>query len=70
MGTEERRGKGEPQKGQDAGRMAQLKASTGLRNTRATARHAEDPELGTSTVSEPEFLLKTHLFGQAAAARP
>lgn len=44
----------------------QLRASKGLRNTRATARHADvsDAEVSageTSNVSEPEFLRKTHL---------
>ena len=41
--------------------MAQLKASTGLRSTRETARQREVSEVGTSNVSEPESLRKTHL---------
>jgi hypothetical protein len=61
IGTRESRGKGEPQRAQNAGRRAQPKASTGLRSTRATARHREVSDGGTSNVSEPEFLRKTHL---------
>jgi len=40
---------------------AQLKESKGLRSTRTTARHREVPEDGTSNVSVPESLRKTHL---------
>ncbi|MGB7987203.1 MAG: hypothetical protein WCF54_18720 [Terracidiphilus sp.] len=36
-------------------------ASAGLRSTRATARQREVSEGGTSNVSEPESLRKTHL---------
>src|SRR5208282_1189031 len=35
--------------------------SRGLRSTRATARHLEISDGGTSNVSEPESLRKTHL---------
>ena len=45
------------------GKRAQLTASTGLRRTRATARQREVSEVGTSNVSEPESLRKTHLTG-------
>jgi hypothetical protein len=38
-----------------------------LRSTRATARHLEIPDGGTSNVSEPESLRKTHLTRKAAA---
>jgi len=61
MGTEERCGSGEPQRAQEEGKRAQLKASMGLRNTRTTARQREVSEIGTSLVSELESLLKTHL---------
>ena len=63
MGTDERCGRGEPQRAQEAGKRAQLTASTGLRRTRATARQREVSEVGTSNVSEPESLRKTHLTG-------
>ena len=46
--------------------MAQLKASTGLRSTRETARQREVSEVGTSNVSEPESLRKTHLTREGA----
>ncbi len=61
MGTEERCGRGEPQRTHEAGKRAQLKASMGLRSTRATARQREVSEGGRSKVSEPESLRKTHL---------
>ena len=61
IGTEESCGRGEPQRGQKAGRRAQPKASMGLRSTRATARQREVSDGGTSSVSEPESLRKTHL---------
>jgi len=61
IGAEESCGSGEPQRVQEAGRNAQLTASTGLRSTRATARQAEVSDGGTSNVSEPESLRKTHL---------
>jgi len=64
IGTEESCGRGEPQREQEAGRRAQLKASMGLRSTRATARQREVSDGGTSSVSEPEFLRKTHLSSQ------
>ena len=41
--------------------MMQPTASRGLRSTRATARHLEISDGGTSNVSEPESLRKTHL---------
>ena len=61
IGTEESCGRGKPQREHEAGRRAQLKASMGLRSTRATARHREVSDGGTSIVSEPESLRKTHL---------
>jgi hypothetical protein len=61
IGTEESCGRGEPQRVQNAGRRAQPKASMGLRSTRATARQREVSDGGTSNVSEPESLRKTHL---------
>ena len=57
-------GRGEPQRVQRAGSNAQQAASTGLRSTRATARHAEVPDGGTSSVSAFGSLLKTHLYSQ------
>ena len=47
--------------------MTQLIASMGLRSTRATARHREDPDGVTSNVSEPESLRKTHLTPSQAS---
>src|SRR5215472_8639214 len=64
IGTVEMCGRGKPQRVQQAGSNAQLAASTGLRSTRATARHAEVPEGGTSSVSAFGSLLKTHLSSQ------
>jgi hypothetical protein len=61
MGTEESCGRGRPQRTHEAGKRAQLTASMGLRSTRATARQLEVSEGGTSNVSEPESLRKTHL---------
>ena len=61
IGAEERRGRGEPQSLQEEGKRAQLTASMGLRRTRATAHQAEVSDCGTSNVSEPESLRKTHL---------
>jgi hypothetical protein len=61
IGAEDSCGRGEPQRVQKAGRRAQLKASMGLRSTRATARHRVVSDGGTSNVSEPESLRKTHL---------
>ena len=61
MGTEERCGRGEPQRAQEAGSRAQPIAFMGLRSTRATARQREVSDGGTSNVSEPESLRKTHL---------
>jgi len=61
MGAEDRCGRGAPQRTQEEGSKTQAKASTGLRRTRATARQREVSEGGTSLVSEPESLLKTHL---------
>jgi hypothetical protein len=71
IGTEERRGRGESQREQTAGRKAQLTESTVLRSTRDTARHLEVSKGGTSNVSEPESLSKTHLnWGGGFEARP
>ena len=56
IGTGERCGRGEPQRAQPAGKSAQPIVSSGLRSTRATARHAEVSEGGTSSVSEPGSL--------------
>jgi hypothetical protein len=71
IGTEESCGRGDPQRVQLAGRRAQLRASPrpfrGLRSTRATARHRDDPDGVTSNVSEPEFLRKTHLTSRRTA---
>ena len=69
MGTEESCGRGEPQRTQGAGKRAQLTASMGLRSTRATARQREVSEGGTSNVSEPESLRKTHLTSRPAQRR-
>ena len=59
---------------QEEGRRAQLKESMGLRSTRTTARQREIPEAGTSIVSEPLSLWKTHLTcgrpGSTPAALP
>jgi hypothetical protein len=49
---------------------AQLTESKGLRSTRTTARHREVPEAGTSNVSVPESLRKTHLTVAGQAQRP
>jgi hypothetical protein len=68
IGTLESCGSGEPQREQEAGRRAQLKASMGLRSTRATARQREVSDGGTSSVSEPEFLRKTHLSSRKRAS--
>ena len=75
IGTEDSRGKGEPQRAQEEGNKAQPRASSGLRSTRATARQREMPGGETAIVSEPESWLKTHLtHGQRrsvhAASRP
>ena len=72
IGTEESCGRGEPQRAQKAGRRAQPIASMGLRSTRATARHREVSDGGTSNISEPESLRKTHLtwVGAAECAPP
>jgi hypothetical protein len=61
IGTEESRGKGEPQRAQKAGRNAQPNESMGLRSTRATARHREVSDGGTASVSELDSLRKAHL---------
>jgi hypothetical protein len=61
IGTKEGRGRGEPQRVLEAGRRVQTTASTGLRSTRTTARHRVVSAGGTSIVSEPESLRKTHL---------
>src|ERR1035437_4919821 len=69
-GTELRCGREEPQRAQEEGRRAQLKESTGLRSTRTTARQREGPEGGTSHVSEPESLRKTHLTSGRQGSTP
>lgn len=69
MGVEERRGREEPQRVHEAGRIAQAKASTGLRSTRTTARQRDVPDDGKWNAIEPELLLKTHLAGRASGAR-
>jgi hypothetical protein len=61
IGAEESCGRGEPQREHRSGRRAQLRASRGLRSTRATARQREISDGGTSRLSEPESRLKTHL---------
>jgi hypothetical protein len=61
MGVKERCGSGDPQRAQEAGRRAQLKASMGLRSTRTTARQREISDGGRSDVSDLESLPKTHL---------
>lgn len=72
IGADAKCGSGEPQREQKSGRRAQPRASTGLRRTRATARQREVSKGGTSNVSEPESLRKTHLtcrqLGQILAA--
>jgi hypothetical protein len=67
IGTEERRGSGEPQTEQESRKTVQLTASKGLRSTRDTARHLEIPDSGTSSVDERESLRKTHLAEAAVA---
>ena len=61
IGAEDSCGRGEPHRAQGAGRRAQLRTSRGLRSTRATARHRVISDGGTSIVSEPWSLRKTHL---------
>lgn len=61
IGTEERCGRGESQRAQEAGKRAQPSASMGLRSTRATARQREVSDGGTSNVSDFKSLRKTHL---------
>jgi hypothetical protein len=71
IGTEERRGKGEPQSAQNAGRRAQLKLSMGLRSTRATARHLIVSDGGIPLARMPKSLWKTHLaYGQIRRGTP
>lgn len=67
IGTEEKRGRGDPQRVQNEGRRVQLTASMGLRSTRAMARQREISDRGRSIVSEPKSLLKTHLAREAVA---
>src|SRR5271165_454048 len=72
IGTEESCGRGEPQREHEAGNRTDPTASRGLRSTRATARHADvcDADVsagGSSIVSEPESLRKTHLDSKGAA---
>jgi hypothetical protein len=67
MGTDDSCGSGEPQRVQGAGRRTELIASRGLRSTRATARQRDVSESEPSIVSEPWFLLKTHLTWASAA---
>lgn len=69
IGAEEKRGRGEPQRTQEAGRSAQLRASRGLRSTRTTARHRVISDDGRSTASNPT-LLKTHLTSGAGTRTP
>ena len=69
IGTEERRGTGEPQRVQEAGRRAQLKLSKGLRSTRTTARQREVSDGGTSVLRMPKSLWKTHLASGRDRAR-
>src|SRR3954453_19365044 len=61
IGADERSGRGEPQRAQPEGSKTQPIASTGLRRTRTTARHAEVPDGGTLSVSAFGSLRKTHL---------
>lgn len=61
IGAEESCGRGEPQRAQGDGRIAQLKLSMGLRSTRTTARHRVVSDGGTSVVRKPVSLWKTHL---------
>jgi hypothetical protein len=61
IGAEESCGRGEPQRVHRSGRRAQLRASRGLRSTRATARQRETSDGGTASVSELESWRKTHL---------
>jgi hypothetical protein len=49
---------------------AQLNESMGLRSTRTTARQREVPEAGTSNVSVPESLRKTHLTCGRSGSTP
>jgi len=72
MGTEERCGRGEPQRTQVVGKRAQPKASMGLRSTRATERQREVSDGGTPNVSKPESLRKTCLpcVGATGCAPP
>ena len=67
IGTEEKRGGGDPQNVQSQGRRVQLPASMGLRSTRAMARQREISDGGRSIVSESKSLLKTHLAREAVA---
>src|SRR6185437_14481804 len=72
IGAEEKRGRGEPQREQQAGNSTDPAASRGLRSTRATARHAavwDSADGGTSIVMEPESLRKTHLDSEGAGTR-
>jgi hypothetical protein len=69
IGAEEKRGRGEPQRVQQAGNSTDPAASRGLRSTRTTARHADvgdSADGGTSNVMEPESLRKTHLDSEGA----
>ena len=50
---------------QEEGSSAQESTSTGLRNTRTTARQREVSEGGRSNARKPELLRKTHLAGCA-----
>jgi hypothetical protein len=53
IGTEEKRGRGEPQRAQEAGSTVQVIASRGLRRTRTTARQRDVSDSEPSIVSEP-----------------
>ena len=66
IGTEESRGRGEPQRAQEAGSRAQLKLSIGLRSTRTTARHRVVCDGGTSVMRMAVSLgRRTSLRGKA-----
>jgi hypothetical protein len=61
IGTGESRGRSKPQREHEAGSRAQPSASTGLRNTRATARQRVVGDCGRSNVSGRASRRKTHL---------
>ena len=61
IGIDRSCGGGVPQRVREAGETVQLIAPMGLRSTRTIARQREVGDGGTSSVSEPESLRKTHL---------